>query len=197
MAEVAHRLSRRSPLGDVTAGPIAGIAPAILSIRLLPSRAHFSLRLDVSRLPAGGQVAGFMLGVPINRSALDARTASRLGPDEWLLCGPAAEAARMAGELEAALAGQHFSLVDVGHRFVALAVSGTRAADVLNSGCPLDLSRAAFPTRSVTRTLLGKCEVILGRTDDAPTFEAACGRSFAAYAYDFLLQAARELRSQA
>ena len=84
--------------------------------------------------------------------------------------------------------------MDIGHRHVALSVSGPRAADVLNSGCPLDLSSSAFPAGCATRTLLGKADVVLAKTDDLPTFEIECGRSFAAYIRDFLLEAAREFR---
>ena len=52
------------------------------------------------------------------------------------------------------------------------------------------------PSAAATRTLLGKAEVILAKTDDAPSFEIECGRSFAAYVHDFLLEAAREFRVQ-
>jgi sarcosine oxidase subunit gamma len=68
------------------------------------------------------------------------------------------------------------------------------AATVLNTGCPLDLSQAAFPAGTATRTLVGKCEVILARTDERPAFEVECGRSFAHYLSDFLLEAARGLQ---
>ena len=89
----------------------------------------------------------------------------------------------------AALAGLHHSLVDVSHRHVAFRVAGARAADVLNSGCPLDLSPPAFPAGAATRTLLGKAEVILAKTDDRadlrgrmraarsrPTFTISCSK---------------------
>ena len=85
----------------------------------------------------------------------------RLGPDEWLLSGPLSEAAQIAGDVEAALRGLHHALVDVGHARVALSVSGPRAADAINSGCALDLSPAAFPAGTATRTLLGKAEIVL------------------------------------
>ena len=62
---------------------------------------------------------------------------------------------------------------------------------MINAGCPLDLSPAAFPAGAATRTLLGKAEIILSRSDDAPAFEIECGRSFAAYVRDFLFVAAR------
>jgi sarcosine oxidase subunit gamma len=119
----------------------------------------------------------------------------RLGPDEWLLRGPESEAAQIAGDVEAALARLHHALVDVGHARVALSVSGPSAADAINCGCALDLAPAAFPPGTATRTLLGKAEIILSRWDDA-AFEIECGRSFAAYARDFLHEAARQYRAE-
>ena len=195
MAEATQQVSRRTALGEIDAERAAGIAADAVVIRLLAPRARFSLRLDPSLLSTTKEVAGFALDMPINRRMSSAeRVAMRLGPDEWLLSGPEGEAARIALDVEAALAGLHHSLVDVSHRHVALSVSGARAADVINSGCPLDLSPPAFPAGSATRTLLGKAEVILAKTDDLPSFEIECGRSFAAYVHDFLLEAAREFR---
>ena len=71
-------------------------------------------------------------------------------------------------------------------------MSGRHASDVLNSGCPLDLAKSAFPTGTATRTLLGKAEVVIVRSDDAPTYRIECWRSFAGYVSAFLTEAARE-----
>jgi sarcosine oxidase, subunit gamma len=197
MAETTQKFSRRMALGETDAKRAAGIAADAVVIRLLAPRASFSLRLDPSLLSRTGQAAGFTLDMPINRrTSSGERVAMRLGPDEWLLSGPDAETARIAQDVGAALAGLHHSLVDVSHRHVALSVAGSRAADLLNSGCPLDLSPSAFPAGCATRTLLGKAEVILAKTDEHPTFDIECGRSFAAYIHDFLLEAAREFRVQ-
>jgi sarcosine oxidase, subunit gamma len=162
-------------------------------IQLLAPRARFALRFDLSLLSGVKEVAGFPLDLPINRCrAAAARTAMRLGPDEWLLCGPRSEATRITRDVEAALARLHHALVDVGHARVALSVSGPRAADAINSGCALDLSTAAFPPGTATRTLLGKAEIILSRRDEAPAFEIECARSFAAYVRDFLHNASHQ-----
>jgi sarcosine oxidase subunit gamma len=184
-------------LGEIDATRSAGIPPDSVVIRLLAPRARFSLRLGPSLLSTIQQAAGFTLDMPINRrTASGEKVAMRLGPDEWHLSGAETETARVARDLGAALAGLHHSLVDISHRHVALSVSGARAADLINCGCPLDLSSSAFPAGCATRTLLGKAEVILAKTDDLPSFEVECGRSFAAYVHDFLLEAAREFRVQ-
>ena len=195
MVETTFHLSRRMALDGVEAMRLAGATSGAVDIRLSAPRARFSLRLDPGLLPTTARVAGFTLDMPINRrTATGEKAAIRLGPDEWRLSGPEGEAAQIAVDVGAALAGLHHSLVDVGHHYVALSLSGPRAADVINSGCPLDLSPAAFPVGHTTRTLLGKAEVILAKTDDLPSFEIECGRSFAVYVHDFLLEAARELR---
>jgi sarcosine oxidase subunit gamma len=197
MAEPANAIARRSALTEVDADRASERARDSVVIRLLAPRARFSLRLDLSLLPAARQVAGFTLDMPINRRmASEERVAMRLGPDEWLLSGSEGETARIVRDVESALAGLHHSLVDVSHRHVALSVAGARAADVLNSGCPLDLAPRACAAGFATRTLLGKAEVILAKTDDLPTFEVECARSFAAYVHDFLLEAAREFRAR-
>jgi sarcosine oxidase subunit gamma len=174
MAEAKQALSRRLPLD---AEPVSADA---LAIRLLVPRARFSLRLDPSQLSTAKAGLRLYIGHAVNRRMSSGeRVAMRLGPDEWLLSGAEGEAARIAGDVGAALAGLHHSLVDVGHRHVAFSVAGVRAADVINSGCPLDLSLPAFPAGFATRTLLGEAEVILAKTDDLPVFEVECGRSFA------------------
>jgi sarcosine oxidase subunit gamma len=174
---------------------IVDIASGAVVIQRLPARARFSLRIDPVLLATKGQIAGLALDMAINRRTTSGRRAAlRLGPDEWLLCGPEEEATRILLDVENAVAGLHHSLVDISHRHVAFSVPGRRAADAINSGCPLDLSSAAFPAGHATRTLLSKAEVILARTDDGPTFEIECARSFAAYVGDFLLEAAREYR---
>jgi sarcosine oxidase subunit gamma len=197
MAEAPTRIARRPPLAETSAGRATGIDRAVLAIEVLPPRGRLSLRLAPARLPAGGEVAGFLLETPINRFSASARgRALRLGPDEWLLWAAENEAGRISADISDALAGQHVSLVDISHGRAALLLSEAEAATVLNAGCPLDLSQAAFPVGAATRTLVGKCEVILARTDNRPTFEVECGRSFAPYLRDFLLEAARGLRAR-
>ena len=83
------------------------------------------------------------------------------------------------------------SAVDVSHRNTALIVSGAAAADVINAGCPQDLSEEHFPVGACSRTILGKIEVVLLRTKK-DTFRVEVWRSFSAYAFDFLATAAKD-----
>ena len=154
----------------------------------LPGCARWSLRVP----PVGGTAAGFALGMAINRcTAAGDRLAARLGPDEWLLCAPLGEAAAIESAVAPALAGTPHALVDISHRYAALAIGGAQAATVLAAGCPLDLHPAAFGVGQATRTLFGKAEIVLWRLD-ATAWRVECARSFAPYVWAFLGEAARE-----
>lgn len=117
------------------------------------------------------------------------RAALWLGPDEWLLLAPLAQAG-LATRLERALRPYPHSLVDVSHRQVALVVRGAVATTLLASGCPLDLAPAAFPVGMCTRTMLAKAEVVLWRLAEQE-FRIEVWRSFAPYLSQYLDEAAR------
>ena len=120
------------------------------------------------------------------------RAALWLGPDEQLLLTSVSDRDAMDHQLREALSALPHSLVDVSHRQIALEVSGPRAENVLNAGCPLDLHIASFPVGMCTRTVLGKCDIVLWRTG-VETFRVEVWRSFADYASRFLAEAGETL----
>lgn len=155
------------------------IAPAATAVRYIlrcaPECADFVRNVFGTPIPT----------TPCTAVNAGSRAALWLGPDEWLLLAeegaqPAIEAAfaSIAREIP-------FSLVDVSHRNVAVELSGPAAADVLSSGCPLDLDMATFPPGNCTRTLFGKCEVVLWRTGEE-TFRLEFWRSYAEYVWQLL-----------
>ncbi len=85
------------------------------------------------------------------------------------------------------------SLVDGSDRQTGIEITGPDAAAALNAGCPLDLDPEAFPVGMCTRTVLAKTEIVLWRTAPA-TFRVEVSRSFAMYAWRFLVEASREFR---
>jgi sarcosine oxidase subunit gamma len=179
--------ARRAALRDA---PVE--AAGAVAIRPLKPAARFSFRMPEEAARQAGTVAGFALDRPmLTSAAAGERLSLRLGPNEWLFVGPEADAEAIAGEIEAALTGRFFSLTDVGHRNVGIAVSGPKAVAVLNAGCPLDLSDAAFPVGAASRTLLGKAEIVLVR-DGPESWRVECWRSFATYVQGFLAEAARD-----
>jgi sarcosine oxidase, subunit gamma len=159
-------------------------------VHLLPPARRYVLRGDAAARVAAERA----LGVPVPSVACRAgssagREALWLGPDEWLLIAPAADAAAET-LLQQALEPLAHSLVDVSHRQVGLAVSGPKATTLLSAGCPLDLDPGAFPVGMCTRTMLSKAEVVLWRTA-AEQFRLEVWRSFADYVTQYLAEAAR------
>jgi sarcosine oxidase subunit gamma len=154
-------------------------ASAELGLSAGPTFARYSLRAGDAAVAAIPDALGFALPQAACRSAsLGGRHALWLGPDEWLLLCPPDDA--LVAALAAALSRSVYSLVEVSARQTTLIVSGPRAVDLLSCGCPLDLALSAFPVGMCTRTLFGKAEVVLWRTQ-AAQFHLEIWRSFAAY----------------
>jgi sarcosine oxidase, subunit gamma len=162
-------------------------------VQLLPPAARFVLRGAPAVMAAAGTALGLNISDIACRSAsAGVRSALWLGPDEQLLLAPIADGEVIARQLGTSLAALPHSLVDVSHRQIALEVSGSRAQNLLNAGCPLDLHLDSFPVGACTRTVLGKCEIVLWRTR-AATFHVEVWRSFADYASRFLAEAGETL----
>ena len=72
-----------------------------------------------------------------------------LGPDEWLLIGT------ISGDG----AGQPLSITEITERQIGITLKGPRAAEILMSGCPLDLERMAIGRG--TRTIYETVEIVV------------------------------------
>ena len=174
---------------DLTMAREPPLVPAGPEVQVLPAAARFVLRGgEPVRAAAERALALSIPALACRAGVAGPRAALWLGPDEWLLLAPSGDA--LDEHFTAALAGLPHSLVDVSHRQVALAVRGPQAPTLLASGCPLDLDARAFPVGMCTRTVLGKCEVVLWRTADEE-FRLEVWRSFVAYVARFLAEAAR------
>lgn len=179
-------------MADALAGRVPILLPGRLEVAALPAQARFSFRGGADAVACAA--AGFGLALPLQpcRAVVgDGRAALWLGPDEWLLLAPKDAEDGTEDALRAALGSVPHALVRVGDRHAALTVGGPRAEALLAAGCALDLGADAFPPGMCTRTLLAKAEIVLWRhrTDG---FRLEVRRSFAAYAWDFLAEAARE-----
>jgi sarcosine oxidase subunit gamma len=183
--------------------PAVRVEPTIITdeqygdvrISSIEERARFSLRLSESDAAEVGALTELQLNVPIGSySEFLGASSARLGPNEWFITAPQAEAVRLNRKIEDGLTSKFFSLVDVGHRSTTFVISGSSASEIINSGCPLDLREPAFPVQSSTRTVLGKAEIILTRRNGIAGYEVECWRSFSDYIYDFLRNGAREYR---
>lgn len=135
---------------------------------------------------AAGKAFGISLPeVACRAHAGGERAALWLGPEEHLLLAPPTEARTLETQLDGALQGLAHSLVDVSQRQVALAVSGPRARDLLESGCPLDLDAERFAVNACARTLFAKAEVVLWRRG-AEEYHLEVARSFADYVLEWV-----------
>ncbi len=162
-------------------------------LRMLPAAARFIFRGNPAAQAAASAAFGVALASDACRAGANgARSTLWLGPDEYLLIVPEGEARTIAADLARALGNEPHSLVDVSHRQVALELSGPHATWLLEAQCPLPLRLEAFPVGQCTRTVFGKAEILLWRTD-AETFRVEVARSFTGYVVDLLREIAREL----
>jgi sarcosine oxidase, subunit gamma len=183
--------------------PAVRIEPTIITdeqygdvrISLIDERARLSLRLSEGDAAQVSILTELQLDIPIGSySEFLGASSARIGPNEWFITAPQADAVRLNNEIEVGLTSKFFSLVDVGHRSTTFVISGSSASEIINSGCPLDLREPVFPVLSSTRTVLGKAEIILTRRNGIAGYEVECWRSFSDYIYDFLRNGAREYR---
>ena len=186
--------------------PLAGLADALAEMRAdgvtladQPARVRLNLRLDpedAEALTAAGAALGGSLPRTPNTAAatINGWTLLWLGPDEWLVTGPAGDGAGLEEALQARLDGHHHALTGVSSMYATLAFSGPRAREVLMKGCRLDLHPRAFGPGTCIQTSLARGHVILHQTDDAPTYEITVRNSFSVYLAAWLLDAMTEYR---
>ncbi len=175
-------MAKRNP---VHAGARFAIGRA--SVEVAAPALRISLRAPEASVAALSKALGFALPQkPKTSSANNDVHALWIGPDEWFII--ASEGSDLPATFSKVAA--FHSAVDVSHRNAALIVSGAGAADVINSGCPQDLSLTTFPVGACSRTIMGKTEVILYRTA-SDQFRVEVWRSFATYTLDFIEDAIR------
>jgi heterotetrameric sarcosine oxidase gamma subunit len=154
--------------------------PAEPAIRLV-------IRADTAAAATIGMAMGVLLGTaPCRAVIVRQRTALWLGPDEWLVLAPESDVA-LAQQPLAALG----SVVDVSHAYAGIEVAGPRAAWCINAFNALDLDPHVFPIGACTRTVFGKVEIVLWRSD-AEKFRIEVARSHAPYVWRCLEEACRE-----
>jgi sarcosine oxidase subunit gamma len=190
---------KRSPLhGDIGDGlAAADEAPARVRLSEVPFLTQLTLRVAPST--AAARAAGYALGAPLP-TAPNTTSAARevqilwMGPDEWLVIGPTEARSRLRDRLEAALAGEHATVVDVSAHRTVIEVAGSDARELLMKGCAVDLHPRTFgPGRCVQTTLARAQVVLLARTPE-PAYWVFVRASFAEYLAEWLLDASGEYR---
>ena len=146
---------------------------------------------DAAFTQAVASVTGLALPLQANTATLGAgRTLLWLGPDEWMLQCEAGQAAALEKGLRAALAGQHFSVVEVGHGFTSLSVQGPGAGALLSRGCPLDFHHSAFQAGHMAQTHIARTNAIVLCRQAGSDYTLTVRRSFADYLFRWLSAAA-------
>ena len=166
---MSDALTRADP---VTTTPFVA---AGATISLAPPMARYSLRARQRR----ALETALGLKMPTKIGAIEGGIAC-LGPDEWLMRAPAGTNIRV-GE------GLAIAVTNVSDRSVCLTVEGPKAAQILMSGCPLDLDR--FAVGRTTRTIYETVEIILIR-ESGDRFQVEVWRSFASWLWTALTTAA-------
>lgn len=196
---MAETHPRQGPLAHLSLPPPAAEEAAGVVLRHLPLRAMITVRGDgqSSALQAAVTAAtGMALPTEANTAGLSGSGSILwLGPDQWLVVGRPEERAdlpmRMRAALDAEGAG-HAAVTEWGEGMTIIGLGGPHAPKVLAKGCTLDLHPRAFAAGQCAGTLLAKAHVILHQMDDAPTYSLYVHRSFAAYLWRWLEDAALE-----
>jgi len=190
---MAETLLARSPLGTAGGAALRGHgAAAAVDLREFAAPAMCDLRLaaaDAGALSAAQTALACKLPLTPNKSvAAGARVAMWLGPDQWLILLPAADAAALAREL----AGHAASVVDVSDLRAVFELAGPRARDVLRKGCAIDLHPRVFGPGDCALTALARVRVALCQVDERPGYRILIERSYAVYLWDWLIDAMAE-----
>ena len=189
-------MTLQSPLAPILgAGPRAlqvdGHAVALGEIPLMDMLNLRGNPQDAAFTDAVASVTGLTLPLQANTATLGpGRALLWLGPDEWMLQCELGHAAALEKSLRSALAGQHVSVVEVGHGFTALSVQGAGAGALLARGCPLDFHPRTFQAGQVAQTHIARTNAIVLCRQTGTDYALTVRRSFADYLFRWLSAAA-------
>lgn len=160
---------------------------AQLDVRVAPGPAAADAVAEVigCRLPLTPQTTARAAGVSV----------LWLGPDEWLVVGAPGTEGDLSQRLRDALGVVLGTVVDVSANRTVIEVSGSRARQVLQKGCSIDLHPSAFGPGRCAQTLLARAQVILEQTGEEPTYRLFVRPSFSGYLAAWLMDAALEFRA--
>lgn len=148
--------------------------------------AAVNVRLDAGDLALLERVhAALGMALPLEANTAsgdpDGRHALWLGPDEWLVLGPAGDAPAIEAAVRGAAGDAFVVTVDVSANRVAFEIGGPGARELLESGCPIDLHPRAFAAGSCAQTVLGRTGILLHQVSDEPRYRVWVRPSFARY----------------
>ncbi len=158
------------------------IAPVLAQqVTLIAEQLRYSLRVKSKDRAAFNEASGLSLPNKVSQTSLHKdRMVFCVGPDEYIFIGSTSE--RKSFDLKfKKLAGNFiFSATDISHRNSGFRISGKQATQLINVGCPLDLSLKNFPVGKCTRSIFESAEIMIFRAKE-DEFYLETWRSFAPY----------------
>lgn len=148
------------------------------------------LATDTAFMAAARDILGLDLPTQPRTSVSEGDvTALWLAPDQWLiLC---ADARQRHADLTKALGGIHSLAVDVSDMRAIIRLEGEGWREVLMKGCSLDLLSNGYSPGTVRRLRFAEIAALLHVVSDNEA-DLYVFRSYAHYAWEFLLASARE-----
>ncbi|MGW2638158.1 sarcosine oxidase subunit gamma [Streptomyces sp. NPDC001348] len=198
MADNVLTAPLRSPLSHVADRLAAATRTSGGAIRLaeLPFLTQINVRLDGKGAAAEAVGLALDLQLPLQPNTTvraGKLTVLWLGPDEWLLVGPAGSERHLESRIREAAGDEHVCVTDVSAQRTTLLVTGPHARDLLAHGCALDLHPRVFGSGRCAQTTLGRTQVVLvARDEPSRGFWVLVRSSFAGYLAEWLLDAATE-----
>ena len=166
-----------------------------ISMREISERGMIDLRglsSDKKFMVAAKSVLGFDLPkAPRTSTSWGDLKALWLSPDQWLILSPRKKTIALLAELNAALAKIHSLAVDVSDMRSIIRLEGAGVRETLMKGSTLDLIGADYKSGTVRRMRFAEIAALLHIVEET-VIDIYVFRSYANYAWDFLLKAARK-----
>ncbi len=114
-----------------------------------------------------------------------------LSTDQWLILCPGEKATALLADLTAALASIHSLVVNVSDMRAIIRLEGAHARTTVMKGTSIDLTHGDYPPGTVRRMKFAEVGALL-HIIETDVIEIYVFRSYADYAWAFLLKAARK-----
>ena len=164
-------------------------------LREVPYLAQIDLRVDASSPAMQRLTSALGLSLPLEPNTVasqDDQHALWLGPDEWLIVGPAGTESTLEARCREALSADSGSVVDVSANRTTLELYGPNARTALETGCSIDLHPRAFAPGRCAQTLVARTAVVLHQTTGEPRYRLLVRPSFANYLASWLRDALQQ-----
>jgi sarcosine oxidase, subunit gamma len=171
--------------------------PSNLSItmREMAGRGMIDLRglaTDKKFMKAAKDVLGLDLPkTPRTTNTWGDMKALSLAPDQWLILCPGDKAQKILAELNTALKNIHSLAVDVSDMRAIIRLEGEHARTTVMKGTSIDLTHGDYPPGTIRRMKFAEVGALLHIIED-DVIEIYVFRSYADYAWEFLLKAGRK-----